>query len=301
MKGSISATLIWSAVTVSILWLASFPKSGNTWLRAFLANYLFDAREPYSLEKLQRFGLSDADAAPYAKLAGKPHTDLTEAEYAVLRPQVHRSFAASSRENVLVKTHNAIGDVAGVPTITEAVSLGAIYVIRNPWDVAVSYADHFGVSLDDAVIALARPSLMIEPSSSNVRQYLGGWSGHVGSWNSARQIPLLVIRYEDMAATPEATFAKVVNFMGLPPDAARLSRAIRFSSFGELSAQEAKSGFAERSVSAKRFFRQGQVGGWRDVLSDDQARRIADDHRPALQAYSYLDQAGGIQDGSDLS
>ncbi|HKK31486.1 MAG TPA: sulfotransferase domain-containing protein [Alphaproteobacteria bacterium] len=281
---------------MAILWLVSFPKSGNTWLRAFLANYLTNDSEPMSLAALERFGYSDAHGWPYEKLSGRPHGTLTDEEIGKLRPKVQEMLARSQRDHVLVKSHNALGTVAGVPMLNRAATLGAIYVIRNPWDVAVSYADHFGISIDDAITALAKPTLMIEPSDQNIRQFLGDWSGHAKSWNNEEELPLHIVRYEDMQAKPRKAFGKIIEFLGLPPDRKRLDKAIKFSSFRELSRQEARNGFGEKSRSAERFFRKGKAGGWRDVLTAEQAQRILENHREALNHFGYLNPDGSIRD-----
>ncbi|MCA8927571.1 MAG: sulfotransferase domain-containing protein [Alphaproteobacteria bacterium] len=282
---------------MAILWLVSFPKSGNTWMRAFLANYLTGAKQPMPLAQLQQFGVSDASGWPYEKLTGKPHQDLSDDEIGKLRPRVQEMIARSRPDHVLMKSHFAVFTTDGVPSINRAATLGAIYVIRNPWDVAVSYADHFGQSIDDTITAFAQPTLTVAPSAENIRQFLGGWSGHVKSWNNADGIALHIVKYEDMVARPRKTFGKVIDFLGMPADRKRLDLAIKFSSFRELSRQEARDGFAEKSRNAERFFRKGQVGGWREVLSEAQARQIAIDHREVLEHFGYLGPNGEIRDG----
>ena len=273
---------------MAIIWLASFPKSGNTWLRAFLANYFADPKQPLRLEALRTFGYADAQAWPYLKLSGKSPLELSEGQAAALRPRAHALLARSSPDHVLVKTHNAIGAAGGVSTITRQLTIGGIYVIRNVWDVAVSYADHYGMSHDDTITAFNAPMLRLNPSQRHVTQYLSTWCGHAASWMQA-DFDRLIVRYEDLVARPHATFGKITHFLGLPPDSARLDRAIRFSSFDELSGQEAAEGFEERSRHAERFFRRGRVGGWRDILNPDQAARLAADHRDVLREFGYLD------------
>ncbi len=283
---------------MAILWLASFPKSGNTWLRAFLANYLANRSEPLSLSALELFGFSDAHAWPYEKLSGRPAGLLDEGEVARLRPKVQALFARSQPDHVFVKTHNALGTLSGVPMVDQTHTVGAIYIIRNPWDTVVSYADHYGMMIDDAITAFAQPTLTIEPSGSNVRQYLGNWSGHAASWNNAQWLTLRVVRYEDMMAAPQKTFAGIIDFLSLPIDRKRLKKAIKFSSFRELARQEARNGFAEKSKNAERFFRKGKAGGWREVLTSQQADRLLQDHRAALEHFGYLNPDGSIKDGA---
>jgi hypothetical protein len=281
---------------VAILWLASFPKSGNTWLRAFLGNYFANSTSPLSLDQVHGQGFSDAQAWPYQEISGKLPPEMTEEEIGALRPRVHAKLASTSQDHVLVKTHNAIGNVAGVPTVTRKLTMGGIYVVRNPWDLAVSYADHYGMSIDDTIAAFNSPSLATNRSQTQVSQYLGTWSGHLASWQSAAWIPLQTVHYEDMVSKPHETFGKVTHFLNLPVDSVRLDRAIQFSSFNELSSQEGQTGFAEKSRHSERFFRSGRVGGWRDVLTDEQATRLAKDHEQALKAHGYLAADGTILD-----
>ncbi len=283
---------------MAILWLASFPKSGNTWLRAFLANYLADQKEPLSLKALQFFGFSDAHGWPYEKLSSKPHGFLSEAEIAKLRSRVQAMFSQTQPDHVMVKTHNALGTLSGTPMFSQSATVGAIYVIRNPWDTAISYADHFGISIDDTITAFAQPTLSIDPSARNIRQYLGGWSGHAASWASAQWLKRRVVRYEDMIADPEQVFGRVLDFLSLPADKKRLKNAIKFSSFRELSAQESRNGFGEKSENAEKFFRKGKAGGWREVLSEDQVNRLLGDHREGLAHFGYLNDDGTIKDGA---
>lgn len=282
---------------MAILWLVSFPKSGNTWMRAFLANYFANGRQPMSLAQLQKTGFSDAHGWPYEKLTGRPFHELSEEEIGKLRPRVQETLARSRPDHILMKSHFPVFSTDGVPSINRAVTLGAIYIIRNPWDVAVSYADHYGETIDQAIASLAQPTLSIAPSEQNIRQFLGGWSGHVKSWNNVEGIPLHIVRYEDMSARPRETFAKVIDFLNLPAERKRLDQAIKFSGFRELARQEARNGFEERSQKAERFFRKGKAGGWRDVLSDAQVQQIIADHGEVLEHFGYLAPDGTILAG----
>ena len=139
-----------------IIWLASYPKSGNTWLRAFLANYLQDRPAPVPINELVQFSLRDGFLIHHERLIGRPAAELSMAELARLRPKVHEHFATAKGQTVFVKTHNLVGEAEGTALITPAATAGAIYILRNPLDLAVSYAHHYRVSLDRAV-EIARP------------------------------------------------------------------------------------------------------------------------------------------------
>lgn len=270
----------------SIVWLASYPKSGNTWLRAFLANYLANAETPVDINAFAQYSLADNQLRPYRELSGVATP--TDGDINRLRPRVHAGYAASGPGIVLVKTHNAIARLDGVPTITPEVTAGALYVIRHPCDVVISFADHYGIAVDAAIRTLNADSAATLPGDKVTFQFLSSWSQHVTGWTRAPGLRRHVLRYEDMLKRPDETFAAVVQFLKLPLESDRLARAIRFSSFDELRAQEARHGYVEGSRKAERFFRAGKAGGWRAVLTAEQIAAIETRHRAVMAEYGYL-------------
>ena len=278
-----------------ILWLASYPKSGNTWLRAFLANLLANPPKPMPINSLPDYFLGDGFLIHYEQITGKPAAEIAPEDWPDLRRRVHEWFAHSKPDNVMVKTHNAVIMVEGQPLITPSATAGAIYVVRNPLDVAVSFAHHYQIPQDRAVESLCDESYVLPPSGGQLSQHLSSWSRHVRSWTEAPGLPLHVLRYEDMAAKPFKTFGALVEFLALPPDRERLKRAIKFSNFGELSRQERKSSFVEaRPDGTTPFFREGRSGGWREALSEAQADRVIEAHGDLMRQLGYLDEAGRV-------
>lgn len=278
-----------------IIWLASYPKSGNTWLRAFLANYLANAATPVPINDLPRHVLGDNLILHYEQLTGTPASELNDKDFNRLRPKVHEWLARSRPEAVFVKTHSVMRNIAGVPLITPPATAGAVYVVRNPLDVAVSFAHHYQVTYGRAVESLCTEGYVLPPSSGLCRQHLGSWSHHVGSWTEPPGPRPHVLRYEDMLAAPTKVFGGLVRFLGLPKDSARLKRAIDFSSFRELSGQERTTRFVEaRPDGRSRFFRAGQIGAWRQVLTEAQAEELVEKHRNAMVKMGYLAQNGEI-------
>ena len=100
------------------------------------------------------------------------------------------------------------------------------------------------------------------------------------------------MRYEDMSLAPLQTFRGAARFLGLPDDSRRIEKALRFSSFDELQNQEEAGGFTGKSSGAPSFFRAGEVGSWRQVLTEPQARRLVHDHRGVMQQFGYLTPGG---------
>ena len=272
----------------AIIWLASYPKSGNTWLRAFLHNLLRDPVQPIDVNDLDRFTHGDTLRHWYQAVAERPLDALTPEEIAGLRPLVHAKLTESFPDSVFVKTHNMVGDWKNVPLITMELTAGAIYVVRDPRDVAVSLGHHFGLELDAAIAMLNNPAAQTATDAINVAQFYGTWSMHADSWTARPDKQLHVLRYEDMQDAAFKTFKNVASFLGLKPERARLEKAIRFSSFGVLREQERQHGFKERSQHAQAFFRVGRAGQWRDKLSAEQVRRIETAHAPVMRRFGYL-------------
>ena len=277
-----------------ILWLASYPRSGNTWLRVLLHNYLRNDADPQDINRLQELTVIQSDGRWYQALDPRPCDTLTKEEVAAMRPKAQEMIARSSADTVIVKTHNALVIDRGTPMISEAQTAGDIYIMRNPLDVAVSYAVHYGLSLDDAVAAMNRPH---NQSKSNepafVYEFHGSWSENVESWTARDSKAIHVVRYEDLQANPETSFGAIVRFLGLPANAERLQRSIRNSAFEVLQTQERKAGFRERSRKSDSFFRTGRSGEGRERLSPALIESLAGHHEAQMRRFGYWPQDTG--------
>lgn len=277
-----------------VYWLASYFKSGNTWLRLWIRNLRSPSDAPVDINAIDtpiassRQWLDDT--------LGFDTADLDFEETDRLRPAVY-DWHPGNRAITYHKAHDAYRLLAdGSPMFGTAVTLGAVYVIRNPLDVAISYAAHNGRTIDQAVAFMGNMAHAHNDHPDRialqVRQKLLNWSGHVESWVDADRLTVHLLRYEDMHANPEAMLASVARFLGLPDDPARVAKAVRDSSFERLRAEEQRNGFAERPPGMAAFFREGRTGGWRNTLSDAQVERIIADHGPVMRRFGYLDARG---------
>jgi hypothetical protein len=272
----------------NIVWLASYPKSGNTWLRAFLANLIANRAVPVPLAELPRYGALEADPELYSQIAGRPSIELDFDQLCALRPQVHVAIAAAAPRTVFVKTHSMAGVHDGVPLLTPQVSAGAIYVVRNPLDVAISMANHFAIDLDAAIDYLGNERAATENSALFVTEFLSSWSHHVKSWADMQGPRILILRYEDLLEKPHKGFGKVANLVGLGAERSRIERAIAQADFRTLAAMEKRDGFVEVPIKGKRFFRAGRSHQWREGLSRPQVERIIAMHREQMQRFGYV-------------
>ena len=272
----------------NIVWLASYPKSGSTWLRAFLHNFLRPSDRPYDINRLGDFTANECEAAHYRAHDPRPASQLSLAEVQRLRPKVHRDLTRLAPELVFAKTHNAVLLAEGVPLLSPEVTAGAIYIVRDPRAVALSYSRHLGWSIDQTIDFMANDGAATGQDDRHVFERLASWSSHVASWTQQPNPRQLVLRYEDMLSDPQKSFGTVIRFLGREPPAGRLDRAIRFSRFEELQAQEQRAGFIERPGSAEAFFAEGRADAWRDALTPEQAERIATGHGAQMRRFLYL-------------
>lgn len=270
-----------------LIWLASYPKSGNTWLRAFLHNLMRNPNEPYDINRLTDFTLSDAQMRWYQLFDPRPGSQITKEEVAALRPKVHELMTRTHPDSVFVKTHNALVEDRGTSMISMEYTAGAIYVIRNPMDLVISYAHHYGLTIDAAIAAIATSGLASANEEIHCYERYGTWSEHVSSWTHRPNPALHVVRFEDMLIAPHRTFAGVIAFLGLKVSRERLDKAIRLSSFKVLREQEKRHGFIERTANAQWFFREGKAGQWRQVLNADQIDAITAVHREQMARFGY--------------
>ncbi len=272
----------------SIIWLASYPKSGNTWMRVFLNNYLSGPNHGADLDNLDVLTLGGSSKTNYAPVAKQSVENLSDSETMALTPAAHHYMASRQPGPVFVKTHNIRAPQLGIPMITPEVTSAAVYIVRNPLDVVISVADHYGMTLDKAVDFLENVNANTAEDEKMVRQVFSTWSNHVQSWTEGTSFPVEVIRYEDMLSHPTASFKKVLNLVRVKPDTVSLKKAIKLSSFKVLQNKERKSGFSERSRYSEAFFRRGTAGQWKQTLNSDQVKRIIEAHYDQMKKLDYI-------------
>ncbi len=206
---------------IRTIWLASYPKSGNTWFRMLVENLSAKDGKPVDINDLpERGGIASA-RGPFDHLLLIDSGLLTHDEIDVLRPRVYEELARGADDDEydapqdipkvrFVKVHDAYTlTPKGEPLLAGRRGAdGAIVIVRDPRDVAPSFANHNGMKLD-ATIALMnnrKAAFCAKPGrqQNQLRQKLSGWSGHIASWLDQTDIPVHLIRYEDMQADPSA-------------------------------------------------------------------------------------------------
>ncbi len=275
-----------------IIWIASYPRSGNTWTRAFINTLMNLVRDPnfkdVDINKIEEGSAAESKAELYTQLLGKPAHRATDAEIASVRPRVQAGIVKSLGRPVFIKTHNANAVDHGFPIINMGVRAGAVYIVRNPLDVAISFSAFSGTTIDQVIGSMATPGWGVRTSRTNVRVVTGSWTENVGSWTARPHPAVHVVRYEDLVANPKEYFAGVARHLLMTPTEDQLDRAIELTGFDRLREKEAAAGFVERPDTTSQFFRSGKSGQWRDKLTEEQVARIVTAHKPLMRRFGYL-------------
>ena len=209
---------------------------------------------------------------------------------------LYESSKVPESATYIKKTHDAYTYVKDEDALLNSLATKcAVYIIRNPLDVVVSYAAHNGSDIDTAIKIMHDTTHCLSSKANGLsnqhRQKLLGWSEHVSSWINQTQVELLIIRYEDLQFDSFATVTKLAEFIGLPSDAANIGRAIENSSFSRLKSQEQESNFREKPSKMGSFFREGKVGGFKNVLTQDQIEYIIKMNKNIMKKFGYLDES----------
>jgi hypothetical protein len=269
-----------------LYWVASYPKSGNTWIRAFLAR-LVAGPQPDGINRIAEIVPWEHAGVFYQRHLSGPVDNATEQELATVRPNVHRAIAAATTGFQFLKTHTVMARHLGTPTVTMDVTAGAIYIVRNPLDVLISYSRFRSWSTDETIAIINASGRLLPRAPNGSYQLCGSWSENVQSWTRSPHDRILVLRYEDMLERPQESFAQVLRLIGAAIPEPELKAAIEDTSFAALSRQEASLGFTERPPETARFFRSGKSAQWRDVLTEEQIARLVTGNREIMQRFGY--------------
>ena len=288
------------------IWLASYPKSGNTWFRMLVANLSAKDGKPVDINDLpERGGIASA-RGPFDHLLLIDSGLLTHDEIDCLRPRVYEELARGADDDEydapqdvppvrFVKVHDAYTSTPkGEPLLAgRRGAEGVILIARDPRDIAPSLANHNHGSIDDAIAFMNNNEASFcahtHRQHSQLRQKLPGWSGYMESWLEQTEIPVHLIRYEDMQTDTIGTFRRALEFAGRPASDEHLRRAVTYADIAELRRQEQEKGFRERPRPHldRPFFRRGEAGAWRDELSAEQVARIEAVQAPMMRRLGY--------------
>ena len=252
-----------------IIWIASYPKSGNTWLRAFLSAYLYmDSSKSNFDFKLLRNIRKFPQINQFKTIGINPKNfDEVSQSWIPIQNKIN-----SNKKINFLKTHNAFGSVGNFKFTNKENTLGLIHLVRDPRDVLISYNHHMNHSLDTTLEWLIDDNHKHYLSGKNdvIGEIVGSWSQHYNSWKSFSLARKITIKYEDLIKNPIKKFSEIISFLndlyGLEFNKEKIKKCIEITSFQKLKKLEKKTGFKEKFKSSNEpFFKEGKMEQWKNM------------------------------------
>jgi len=265
-----------------ILWLASYPKSGNTWLRLLLTDYFFANKLSVfeNIEKISRFPRS----SQFEGICEIKYRSLDIYKYFILAQD---RINLNNKLNIL-KTHSANGKVNSFDFTNNQNTAGFIYIVRDPRSVTISNAYHLDNDIDDAIKSITNEKMVNYYEA--LADFKSSWKIHYLSWINS-PYPRVIVKYEDLHQNTSSTFKKILQFIDkftdIDIDQNKINRSIKKCDFKNLQIQENKFGFKER-IGKSNFFRKGLVDEWKSVLTNNQIIEIESNFKKEMKELGYL-------------
>ena len=246
-----------------IIWIASYPKSGNTWVRSLLSAYLYSNDGIFNFDLLKK--ITQFPSKQYFKYFLKDFKDIKKvSDYWI---------AAQDRINlfndrpIFLKTHSALCTLENNPFTNKNNTKAVIYVVRDPRNLITSLSHHYSMNMEKTYIFIINKQQMTMVSEwgkddFGIVSVLGNWSTHYKSWKNIKFAPTLVVKYEDLLNNTNNTFKSILNFlsrlMDIKIDEKKIINTVNSCSFEKLVEKEKNEGFDEAVSSKKKFFYLGK-------------------------------------------
>lgn len=282
-----------------IIWIASYPKSGNTWVRMFLRSYFLPEGKSFSINSKgnDRF---EALNFPELKTLQELNIDFNKFENIVKNWVSIQDYINLNNKINFLKTHNGNFTINDFPFTNTANTAGGIYIVRDPRDVVISMSHHLNMNNESVVehlitnqheIAHIDKNSKKEKQDSFKKSIMGTWSMNYLSWKSYKGRKIHFVRYEDLINNPKNEFLKILeylkNIINFDIDEQKLNKAIIDTSFDNLSKMELQNGFIEQSWK-RNFFRKGKIGDWKESLDNKLSKKIEDTFHKEMKYLGYI-------------
>jgi len=278
-----------------ITWLASYPKSGSTWVRILIDAYRTNGH--VDINDLQT-GYGDSSAAYTRIVSAIPLQNLTIYGQWLLRPAALLAAMSCLQAPRILKTHYANVIAEGMPAfIPRQLTQRAIYVFRDPRSIITSLAAWYDTDNAEAVKVLGSENFNIKAQTDGLTttQHINSWSRHVRSWMNTKAFPVLLVSYEDMLEDTDRELERIVRFLGMDYDEMRVRRAVKAAELSKLRKAEINTGFREfrEQRQQKQFFGKGGTR-WQDEVEPELIAQVEADHREMMLEFNYLEEEDGI-------
>ena len=278
-----------------ILWLASYPKSGNTFLRSLLSTYFFSRDGNFDFKFLKKI-----NQFPSNEVFNEIDININD-KFEVSKNYI-RAQEKINASNTLQfwKTHSSFCKMYDKFNFTDLKnSLGVIYIVRDPRNVVTSFSHHNSKTIEETVELLINEKT-IRNEKNEVEVYIGSWSFNYNSWKIFKPSnKYLLVRYEDLVTDTKKTLLEILNFINklgsaqFPVHDDKISRLIETTSFEKMQNLENKFGFEEAETNDKtgkkvQFFNLGPRNHWKDKLDLKIKKQIEASFKKEMTELGYL-------------
>ena len=281
-----------------IIWIASYPKSGNTWVRSLLSAYL------YSEDGIFNFGLlrkiNQFPSKQYFKFFLNDFNDIKKiSDYWIAAQDRINLF---NKETTFLKTHSALCKLENNSFTNKHNTKAAIYVVRDPRNLITSFSHHYSVSAEGAFKSITNKNHIITESKwgtegFGVASILGSWSEHYKSWQSLSFAPKIIVKYENLINDTQGTLISILNFlsnlMDIKIEKKKITNAVNSCDFEILAKKEKAEGFIETVTSKEsnknlNFFYLGKKNNWKNLLDPQIEKKVRNAFMTEMKELEYI-------------
>ena len=277
-----------------IIWIASYPKSGNTWVRSIVSSYFFSNTGEFDFSLLKNISLYPGPKY-FKNIIQKP------GDVSLFWESSQKSIIQKKSQTFL-KTHNALVALNNKNFTSEKTTLGAIYIIRDPRNILTSLKNHYGFKdYDETFNFMINKKKYIwdlrKKNDFSGFQFLGSWSDHYKSWIENRKFKTLLLKYEDLQKDCYSTSYKLIKYILLLTgqkneiDEKKLFKSIETTKFNILKRKEEDAGFDESikiNDIKKSFFFLGPENRWQEKLPKEILSKAETEFKDDLKYFNYL-------------
>ena len=276
-----------------IVWIASNPKSGNTWIRSIITSMLYTKDGKFNFELIKKIDQFETlKNFKFIKNNNINHFNQLHKMNVVSQYWLEAQKRITEKNKILFfKTHSANYEYNNLFFANSDTTKGCIYVVRDPRDIIISYSKFLGLSVEEVVNIITLRENKIYGPNKKIGVFLTRWDYHVASWIRINK-PKLILKYEDMLLSPRQSIKQIAKYLTedlnikLKIDEDKINNIILSTSFNKLKQDEKELGFFESSKNSV-FFRSGQENQWQDILNKKQLSFIEKNFQQYMTMFKY--------------
>ena len=283
-----------------IIWIASYPKSGNTWVRSLLSTYLYTEDGIFNFNLLKK--ILKFPSKKYLEFFTKDFSDIKKiSEYWI--PAQNRINLYNENESIFLKTHSALCTLENNSFTNKANTQAVIYIVRDPRNVITSISNHYSFNIEESYNFMIDHNKMLVADkwggkNFGIGEMLGSWSQHYKSWQNIKFAPILNIKYENLINDTKNSLITIINFLQrfieVKVDNKKILKTVESCNFENLSKMEKKQGFDEAAYSEKSskkvdFFHLGEKNNWKNLLNSEMEKKIRTAFDKEMKELKYID------------